>query len=137
MGGNRKTFRIGEVAQQAGVSVPAVRYYERLGLLMKAARTESGVRRYPADAIERIRFVKQAQGSGLALGEIRDLIALKNQGTRRCRQVQKLLRTKIANLDAQRAELDEFRRVLQALADQCEESLAAAPDPDCPVLAKL
>ena len=133
-----ETYRIGEIAQHAGVSVPAVRYYERLGLLVKALRTGSGNRRYPAEAIERIRFVKQAQANGLALSEIRELIALKNRGgARRCRQVQQLLTTKIAQLDDQRAQLDEFRRTLQSLADQCADSLSTTPDPECPVIAKI
>ena len=133
-----ETYRIGEIAQHAGVSVPAVRYYERLGLLVKALRTGSGNRRYPVEAIERIRFVKQAQANGLTLAEIRELVALKNRGgARRCRQVHQLLASKIAQLDAQRAQLDEFRRTLQSLADQCAESLNTAPDPECPVIAKL
>jgi MerR family mercuric resistance operon transcriptional regulator len=133
-----ETYRIGEIAQHAGVSVPAVRYYERLGLLVKALRTGSGNRRYPVEAIERIRFVKQAQANGLTLAEIRELIALKNRGgARRCRQVQQLLAAKIAQLDEQRAQLDEFRRTLQNLTDQCAESLRSAPDPECPVIAKI
>jgi DNA-binding transcriptional MerR regulator len=132
------SYRIGEIARQAGVSVPAVRYYERLGLLAKAPRTSSGNRRYPLEAIERIRFVKQAQQNGLALTEIRELISLKERGgARRCKQVRQLLTAKIVQLDEQRALLDEFRQTLQRLADQCEESLRTTPDPECPVIAKL
>jgi DNA-binding transcriptional MerR regulator len=132
------SYRIGEIAQHAGVSVAAVRYYERLGLLVKALRTGSGNRRYPVEAIERIRFVKQAQANGLTLAEIRELIALKNRGgARRCRQVQQLLAAKIAQLDDQRAQLDDFRRTLQNLSDQCAESLSTAADPECPVIAKI
>jgi MerR family mercuric resistance operon transcriptional regulator len=133
-----ESYRIGEIAQQAGVSVEAVRYYERIGVLGAAPRTGRGIRRYPHEAIERIQFVKQAQQNGLTLAEIRELIALKQRGgARRCKQVQQLLAAKIAQLDEQRAQLDEFRRTLQALADQCEESLRAAPDPECPVIAKI
>ena len=132
------SYRIGEIARHAGVSVQAVRYYERIGLLSTAPRTSRGIRRYPHEAVERIRFVKRAQSNGLALAEIRELIALKNRGgTRRCKLVQKLLAAKIAQLDEQRAQLDDFRRTLQTLADQCEESLRAAPDPECPVMAKI
>ena len=133
-----ESYRIGEIAQHAGVSVPAVRYYERLGLLAKAHRTGTGNRRYPEEAIDRIRFVKQAQGNGLTLAEIRELIALKDRGgARRCRQVRQLLAAKILQLDEQRAQLDEFRRTLQNLADQCTDSLKTAPDPECPVIAKI
>ncbi len=132
------SYRIGEIAAEAGVTVEAVRYYERIGLLPEPPRTLSGTRRYPHEAVDRIRFVKQAQGNGLSLAEIRELLALKHRGgTRRCRQVQQFLAAKIAQLDEQRAELDEFRRTLQTFADQCEESLQKGPDPECPVIAKL
>ena len=107
------SYRVGDIAQRAGISVAAVRYYERLGLLATAPRTTTGNRRYPPEAVERIRFVKQAQTNGLTLAEIRELIALKNQGgAKRCRQVQKLLTAKIAQIDEQRAQLEEFRRTL-------------------------
>jgi DNA-binding transcriptional MerR regulator len=133
-----ESYRIGEIAQRAGITVAAVRYYERLGLVATAPRTNTGNRRYPADTIERIRFVKQAQTNGLTLTEIRELVTLKNRGgSRRCRQVHQLLAAKIAQIDDQRAQLDEFRRTLQSLADQCAESLRAAPDPDCPVIANI
>jgi DNA-binding transcriptional MerR regulator len=133
-----ESYRIGEIARHAGVSVEAVRYYERIGVLGTAPRTARGIRRYPHEAIERIRFVKQAQRNGLTLAEIRELIALKHRGgARRCKQVQQLLAVKIAQLDEQRAQLDDFRRTLQTLADQCEESLRAAADPECPVIAKI
>ena len=132
------SYRIGDIAQRAGITVAAVRYYERLGLLATAPRTSTGNRRYPPETVERIRFVKQAQTNGLTLAEIRELIALKNQGgEKRCRQVQKLLTAKIAQIDEQRAQLEEFRRTLQGLLDQCAESLRTAPDPDCPVIAKI
>ena len=133
-----ENYRIGEIAQRAGVSVEAVRYYERIGVLGTAPRTGSGIRRYPPEAIERIHFVKQAQSNGLTLAEIRELITLKQRGgARRCKQVQQLLAAKIAQLDEQRVQLEDFRRTLQALADQCEESLRTAADPDCPVIAKI
>lgn len=133
-----ESYRIGEIARLAGVSVPAVRYYERLGLLPKAPRTSTGNRRYPHEAVERIQFVKRAQSLGLALAEIRELIGLKQRGgTRRCTHVQQLLAAKIAQLDEQRAQLDEFRRTLQALADRCAESLRDGSDLDCPVIAQI
>ena len=132
------SYRIGDIARRAGITVAAVRYYERRGLLPTAPRTSTGNRRYPPETIERIRFVKQAQTNGLTLAEIRELIALKHQGgAKRCRQVQKLLAAKIAQIDDQRAQLEEFRRSLQGLSDQCAESLRTAPDPDCPVIAKI
>lgn len=133
-----ETYRIGEVADRACVSVAAVRYYERLGLVAKAPRTSTGIRRYPPETIERIKFVKQAQAHGFTLGEIRELISLKSRGgSRRCRQVQQFISAKIAHIDEQVTQLREFRQTLRGLADECAESLTRAPDPECPVIAKL
>lgn len=130
------SYRIGEIAAEAGVTVEAVRYYERIGLLPRPPRTISGTRRYPHEAVDRIGFVKQAQRNGLSLAEIRELLALRG-GTRRCKQVQRLLATKIADIDQKRAQLDDFRRTLQGYADECERSLRQAADPECPVIGKI
>lgn len=133
-----ETYRIGEIAAVSRVSVEAVRYYERIGLLPKAPRTISGNRRYPHDTVERIRFVKQAQTNGLTLAEIRELLAVKDRGgTRRCKQVQRLLAAKIAEIDQKRAQLGEFRQTLQAYADECNQLLRDGTDPECPVIGKI
>lgn len=132
------TYRIGEVAGLAGVSVAAVRYYERIGLLPHPPRTDSGRRRFTSTAVERIQFVKQAQRNGLALSDIRELVGLQaERNDRRCRQVRQLLERKIADIDKRRAELDAFRRTLQAYADGCAQSLRRAADPDCPVIDEI
>jgi DNA-binding transcriptional MerR regulator len=132
------SYRIGEIAAEAGVSVDAVRYYERIGLLPTAPRTSGGVRRYPHDAVDRIRFVKQAQGNGFTLAEIRELTGTgRRGGTRRCRQVQQRLAAKLAEIDQKRAQLEEFRRSLQGYADDCERSLRQVADVECPVIEKI
>jgi DNA-binding transcriptional MerR regulator len=130
------SYRIGEIAGEAGVTVEAVRYYERIGLLPRPPRSVNGTRRYPHEAVDRIRFVKQAQSNGLSLAEIRELLALRG-GTDRCKHVQRLLAAKIAEIDQKRAQLDDFRRTLQGYADECERSLRQAADPECPVIGKI
>ena len=132
------TYRIGEIAGEAGVTVEAVRYYERIGLLPRAPRTTSGLRRYPHDTVDRIRFVKQAQSHGFSLAEIRELVGLtQRRGARRCKQVQRLLVAKLVEIDERRAQLEEFRRALEAYANDCERSLRHAADPECPVIGKI
>ncbi len=64
-------LKIGEVAAQTGLSVDALRYYERLGLLPRAARTPSGYRLYDRRVIERVDFIKRAHRVGFTLEEIR------------------------------------------------------------------
>lgn len=69
-------LRIGEVAEQAGVNVQTLRYYERVGLLEKPDREESGYRVYGPNIIERVRLIKNAQAVGYSLKEIEDLVRL-------------------------------------------------------------
>ena len=133
--GEGAPFRIGRLATLSGLTPDALRYYERLGLMPRARRTAGGFRMYPAGAMERIRFIKQAQAHGLSLAEIRELLAFQNRGGReRCRQVQRLLALKLAELDAKFVQLQEFRRTLRDYLEQCERSLSRSTDAECPVV---
>jgi DNA-binding transcriptional MerR regulator len=69
-------LRIGEVAEQAGVNVQTLRYYERVGLLEKPDREESGYRSYSRKTIDQVRLIKSAQALGYSLKEIEDLVRL-------------------------------------------------------------
>src|SRR5206468_10793009 len=107
-------FRIGELSAQSGLSRDALRYYERLGLMPRAHRTTGGFRLYPSGTLERIRFIKQAQLHGLTLREIRELLGFQDRrGRERCRQVQRLLARKLADVDSRLAQLQDFRQTLQ------------------------
>ena len=70
---------IGEVAERAGVRASAIRYYESLGVLPEPQR-ENGQRRYPPEAIERVRVIGVAQQAGFSLPEIRALLESSDQG---------------------------------------------------------
>lgn len=132
------TLRIGEVATGSGVTPDALRYYERLGLLPRARRTSSGYRVYGPAVLDRVRFIKQAQAHGLTLAEIRELLAFGDRGGRdRCRNVQRLLGLKIAELDRRLAELQAFRQTLQRYFAQCQRVLGGSVDAQCPVVVEL
>ncbi|MBV8463393.1 MAG: MerR family transcriptional regulator, partial [Acidimicrobiales bacterium] len=70
---------IGEVAERTGVSVSALRFYERHGLV-RATRSEGGQRQFPRDAIRRVSFIRVAQRVGLSLDEIRESLAMLPEG---------------------------------------------------------
>ena len=127
-------FRIGEVATRSGVSVDAVRYYERLKLLPRARRTSGNFRLFGAEAIERVQFVKQAQELGLTLDEIKRLLA--TGGADECRRVRDLLNKKIEDLDEKMKAMRNFRRALARHLSECERELEAHGDKACcPVVA--
>jgi len=134
----RTTYQIGELAARSGLTPDALRYYERLGLLPLPQRTPGRFRVYTSAALERLRFIKQAQALGLSLQEIRTLVSYADRGgVKRCRRVHDLLQHKIADLDERLAELQEFRRTLQDYFEECERTLAKGDREECPVIEHL
>ena len=121
-------MRIGELAEQAGISTKAIRYYEQIGILAPPARTASGYRSYDEAALGRLGFVRAAQAVGLTLGEIRQVIAFRDDGQAPCAHVTELLRRHAADLDLRIRELQELRGELGQLAER-----ATTLDPEqCP-----
>jgi DNA-binding transcriptional MerR regulator len=131
-------MRIGELSARSGVSRDALRYYERVGLMPRARRTSGGFRVYPAGTLDRLRFIKQAQVHGLSLREIRELLGFQERrGRERCRQVQRLLTRKLADVDIRLEQLQEFRHTLQVCLSQCARAQGGDVEEECPVLRDL
>jgi DNA-binding transcriptional MerR regulator len=108
-------MRIGELAEAAGVTNKTLRYYERIGLLVAPSRSPSGYREYRPDVLGRLGFIKAAQAVGLSLGEIRQVIGLRERGATPCNHVSQLLQRRTAELDERIEDLQRLRRELQAL----------------------
>jgi DNA-binding transcriptional MerR regulator len=92
------------LAEQVGLRPHTLRYYERLGLLPKPARTAAGYRLYDQAAAEWLRFIKGAQRFGLRLADIRELLQALDIG--RCPLRPYRDATTGARLHALRAELE-------------------------------
>lgn len=138
------TYQIGELASRSGLTPDTLRYYERRGLLPAARRTGGGFRVYPAETLDRVRFIRQAQLLGLTLQDIADLVGYQDQGgVGHCRQVRDLLRARLSELQHKLAELDALKYALTGHLEACERALAAGTEPDrrgqpeCPVLETL
>ncbi len=111
-------MKIGELAETAGVTTKAIRYYESIGLLDEPERTGSGYRSYGPDAVERLDFVKQAQASGLALAEIKSILDIKDRGGASCEHTTALLGRHLDELDTKILELQQARVELRAMYDR-------------------
>src|SRR3546814_3159929 len=61
------SLTISRLAERAGVGIDTVRYYERAGLLPAPPRRASGYRDYPADSVQRLRFIRRAKDLGFTL----------------------------------------------------------------------
>lgn len=128
------TLTIGAVARTAGVPLDTVRYYERRGLLPAPPRTPAGYRQYPAEAVQRVRFVKRAQALGFTLDEIAELLELRVRPDVSCEAVEHQAIAAMERIDAKLAELDRMRRALARLAATCR---TPHPPDECPILTAL
>src|SRR5881296_846567 len=103
-------LKIGELAGRAGVTVKAIRFYERKRVLPPAKRAANRYRLYDDDAVGMLSFVKQATGLGLTLAEIKEIIAIRRGGRPPCTHVHRLLLAKAGELDRKLKDLLELRR---------------------------
>lgn len=111
-------MRIGEVAQQAEVTTKTIRYYESIGVLAEPERSPAGYRDYEPATVDRLNFVRAGQAVGLTLGEIRSVLALRDEGEAPCDHVLTLLETKAAEIDRRLTELQQLRRELFRLVNR-------------------
>jgi DNA-binding transcriptional MerR regulator len=110
-------MKIGEVAKQAGVTVDTVRFYERVGVLPAAERTESGYRDYQPDTVGRIQLTRQLQAIGFTLNDTVDALAAHDAGGATCESERWRLDAVLARVDARIAELAALRgRIVETQA---------------------
>lgn len=108
-----KLIKIGELAEQTGVAVATIRYYESLGLLECAERSKSGYRHYDRAAVKQLIFIKKAQSLQFSLSEIQQLLGVRRQGSPACPMVRDFLSQKIAQLEAQIQSMTTLKQELE------------------------
>jgi MerR family transcriptional regulator, copper efflux regulator len=123
-------MQIGEIAQAASVTTKTLRYYERLGLLPEPERTAAGYRIYEAATLQRLAFIRAAQALGLTLGEIREILQLRDLGETPCAHVVDLIRRRTTELDQRIGELEQLRSELRRLDRRASRLDPAACDPE-------
>jgi MerR family transcriptional regulator, copper efflux regulator len=114
-------MRIGELADLVGVNPKTVRYYESIDVMPEPDRTPSGYRNYDLDALERLRFIRDSQATGLTLAEIQSVLELKDAGARTCHHTQTLLSEHLTDIDAQIQRLQTARQQLVDLAERASQ----------------
>ncbi|WP_062313176.1 heavy metal-responsive transcriptional regulator [Demequina rhizosphaerae] len=113
-------MKIGELASRGGVTAKTVRYYESIGLLPAPERRANGYREYDEAALEQLRFVRDAQASGLTLAEAGGILHMKERGESTCEHSRAALERHLHDIDAQIASLLAAKAELTALARRAE-----------------
>jgi MerR family copper efflux transcriptional regulator len=130
----RKTaMNIGQAADASGVTAKMIRYYESIGLIAAANRTDAGYRRYTDNEVQTLRFVKRARDLGFSIERIKTLLGLWQDRSRKSADVKKLARQYIAELDQDIEKLQSIRDQLRHMADCCQGNHR----PECPILDDL
>ncbi len=135
-----QVWQIGKVARETGLSIHAIRFYERGGLLKQPVRSGGGFRLYDQKSVRDLKFIQGAQERGFTLAEIRGLLVLRNRNPKACSEVKSLLQEKLASVRLKRRELEAMEKGMSRDLVECQRALRrrhpgrAQP---CPLLAKL
>src|SRR5882724_412357 len=132
-------LRIGQVAQKTGLSVDAIRFYEKAGLLPRPLRTGGGYRLYNPPEVADLEFIQKAQQLGFSLNEIRELFSIQRHPQEVCVHVRDLIAQKLKVVRGKKAELQTLEAGLAAALKQCRKALRqpAKHQDSCPVLKQI
>lgn len=126
-------MNIGQAAKATRVSAKMIRYYESVGLIPPASRTDSGYRAYADADVHMLRFIRRARDLGFSVAEIHDLLGLWRDRSRKSADVKRLAQQHIDDLHRRIQDLRQMADSLQALTACC----AGDERPDCPILENL
>jgi len=125
-------MHIGEIARRYEMNPRTIRYYETIGVLPNAARTDSGYRIYSQDAVSRLEFVLKAKSLGLTLDEIRKILSLHDEGVAPCEHTRDFIKRKVKEIDEKVVALASLKKTLsRALKTRFRKSSAAS---FCPLI---
>ena len=129
-----KFLKTGELADRAEVNLQTIRYYERVGLLPKPKRTESGYRLYTEDDLDLVLFIKNAKYLGFSLEKIKQLIKLKDDTRAKGKAVKEIVEEEVLEIEAKMDSLKVLKRYLSSLNATCSGEMSTAA---CPIIDSL
>jgi len=126
-------MNIGQAAKFSGVSAKMIRYYEEIGLIPKATRSDAGYRNYSTPDAHSLLFIRRARDLGFSVEQISELLVLWRDRDRASADVKAMALSHVTGLKAKIAELQAMAQTLEHLADHCHGN----DRPDCPIIADL
>jgi len=126
-------MQIGIMAKKIGVSVDAIRFYERNALLPRPPRTQGGFRQYGESDLETLTFIRRVQGLGFTLVEVRDLLELRHSRLQPCAPVRSRLEQKLMRVHLKLTELQKLDLELRSALRSCKKEMRKR-SAHCPLL---
>jgi Cu(I)-responsive transcriptional regulator len=121
----KMNLTIGDLAKATGTKVVTIRYYEQAGLLPVPQRTSSNYRTYKADHLHRLRFIRRCRDLGFSVDQVRDLLALTENGGRDCSAVDQIALEHLATVEQKIADLSRLANELSRISSQCQGGTVA------------
>ena len=128
-----QSFAIGALSRRTGCNVETIRYYERIGLLEKPARSASGYRLYGPRDVQHLHFIRQARALGFTIDEIRELLRLSEGNADACATARNTASTHLESVRTKIANLRSMEKVLAKTLARCE----SGNNPACPLIEVL
>ncbi|MFY0479646.1 Cu(I)-responsive transcriptional regulator [Achromobacter marplatensis] len=126
-------MNIGEASKSSGISAKMIRYYESIGLIGPAVRTDAGYRVYNDHDLHTLRFVRRARDLGFSVEQMNELLALWKDRSRASADVKRIALGHVQELERKAEALREMAGTLKHLANNCHGD----GRPDCPILENL
>jgi DNA-binding transcriptional MerR regulator len=126
-------FTIGDLSRKTGVKVPTIRYYEQMGLMAQAERSEGNQRRYGTAERDRLSFIKHARDLGLTIESIRELLELSAHPERPCAQADRIAAEQLQAVRDRIARLKRLEQELERISSHCHSGSVR----DCYVIRAL
>lgn len=126
-------FPIGALAGQSGVNIETIRYYEKIGVMPKPARSAGGYRLYTHEHLKRLTFIRRGRELGFSLDDLRDLLRLVDGHAYTCAQVRALTLDHVADIRRKISDLRRLERVMTGISSRC----SGRQVPDCPIIDAL
>jgi DNA-binding transcriptional MerR regulator len=132
-----ESMQIGQISKRVGVSIDAIRFYERSGLLAAPPRSEGGFRLYSSSDLSTLQFIRSLQALGFSLNESREFMSLRSDDLRACSEVRKMLDHKLRDIHTKRIALAKLEAELKDAVAKCNSQLRrprGKQNDRCPVL---
>jgi len=128
-----RTLSIGRLSKDTGTNIETIRYYERVGLLPRPARSEGGYRLYRIDHLKRLSFIRRGRALGFSIDEVRTLLRLADERRRPCAEVRVVAEAHLKDVRAKIADLEAMERVLKSTVARCARGTGS----HCPMIEAL
>ncbi|WP_332719855.1 MerR family transcriptional regulator [Pelagibacterium mangrovi] len=120
---NESGVSIGEASRASGIKVPTIRYYEEIGLLPVAQRTDGNRRLYEPGDLQRLRFIRHARELGFEIGPIRELLSLAGEPDNPCEGADRIAAAHLAEIDHKISRLTALRTEIARMTDCCNSRI--------------